>query len=110
MYKYGRADSILPMGTVNIKTGDNQNFNVYDEWENDGDGAEFWKDPNTQMPFKLIFGSGFDRKVGDRQDFQHDQTGAKLGTWTFIKHVSLSELKEAAKDMKSGKVSAYVYK
>ena len=111
-YKYGRADSILPMGTVNLKTGDNQYFNVYEEWKDEDEnfGAEFWKDPNVQMPYKIIFGSGHDREEGDRQDFQHDQTRAKFGTWTYIKHVDLEQLKELAKEMKSGKLSAYVYK
>ena len=108
-----RPAAILPMGTVNLKTGANQYFNIYDEWENEEDkdfGAQFWRDPNTQMPFKLIFGHSDDLEAGARQDFVHDQTGARLGTWTYIKHATLKEIKEAAKDMKSGKVSAYVYK
>lgn len=109
-----RPAVILPMGTVNLKTGDNQYFNIYNEWNNDGEGfgAQFWKDPNTQMPFKLIFGHAPENEYqkGDRQEFIHDQTRVRLGNWIYLQFATLDQLKEAAKEMKSGKVSAYVYK
>lgn len=105
-----RAHAILPIGTVNLKTGECQYFNIYEEWGEDEGIGEIWKNESGNLRMIFTYG-GSEYSGGERKEFKHDQQGYSMGTWAFIKSVPLKELKEKANEvMKTGKITGYVYK
>jgi hypothetical protein len=99
--------SILPLGSLNLKTGQCQIFNVYDTW-NDAT-CEVWMsllDGN----YKLIFTTGNKpyAKIGTKWSFKHDQNMKFLFNAEMIDYAHISNLIIL---LKYGKIiPAYVYK
>ena len=104
--------SILPFGRINLKSGANELFNIYETWGKDtGQVAEVWKTYDGSS-YVLIFSAGsFNREPGETRDFRHDQTGRPLfgdACLVFVKELKLEELKNETEFGKS--LRGYVYK
>jgi hypothetical protein len=101
-----RSASILPLGKVNLGSGDSKYFNIYETYDGT---CEVWQaEPGS---YKLIFTAG-DKplaKLGDRRDFRHDQTGARIGTWKLVDYVPVEKMKELIRVYGSS-ISGYTYK
>jgi hypothetical protein len=105
-----RDASILPLGKVQLGTGECQYFNVRTTWHDEG-LVEIWQDRSGRKK-KLIFTSGDkpSAKINDTQDFRHDQTGGLIGQhWKLIDYAPLKELQELIR-LYGSSLSGYVYK
>jgi hypothetical protein len=101
---------ILPLGSVNLTSGKNKYFNIYANWKDDNGTIELWKDDNDKYKLVITSGSGPIFKIGNTNQFKHDQTGAFLFhailiDWCNIGDASLLIRKY---NIKSG--PGYVYK
>lgn len=87
--------SILPLGSVDIGSGESKYFNVYDEWPDST--AEIWKTPAGK--YKILFTSG-DKpigKIGLSSNFRHDQTWNEMtrdGMWKMVDYVPVKDMQE----------------
>ena len=87
--------SILPIGSVDIGSGECKYFNVYEEWPDST--AEVWKTPSGK--YKLLFTSGSKPigKIGMKSNFRHDQTWNEMtrdGMWKMVDYVPVKDLQE----------------
>ncbi|MFA5152664.1 MAG: hypothetical protein WC554_08910 [Clostridia bacterium] len=107
-YHY-RAAAILPLGKVNLGTGESPMFNVRKTWEDEGT-VEVWQARDGKR--KLIFTSG-DKpgdKINDTRNFKHDQTGGMIGrNWKLVDYAPLKELQELIR-LYGSSLSGYTYK
>ena len=99
---------ILPLGRVNLGTGDAKIFNVMDEYDGT---AEIWEDRKGNR--KLIFTSGKpSAKIGNTQDFKNDQTWKPMsttGSWKFIDYAPVADLPELVR-LYGASLPGYTYK
>jgi hypothetical protein len=106
---HSRSASILPLGKVQLGTGESPAFNVRKTWDDEG-LVEIWEARDGKH--KLIFTSG-DKpsdKINDKRDFKHDQTGGTIGhSWKLIDYAPLKELQELIR-LYGSSLSGYVYK
>ena len=106
---YSRGNPVLPLGKVNLITGDSKYFNIYETWDGT---VEVWKDMGPGQNYKLAFTAGNKplAKKGDKEEFYHDQSGARIGYWEFIDSERVKDMKKLA--LKYGKrtISGYTYK
>lgn len=106
-----RGNPVLPLGKVNLITGDSKYFNIYETWDGT---VEVWKDlrADGEEKYKLVFTAGNKplAKKGDREEFYHDQSGARIGYWEFVDFERVKDMKKIA--LKYGKrtISGYTYK
>jgi hypothetical protein len=101
---------ILPLGRVNLGSGESKFFNVHTTWDDEGI-VEVWKS-TWDNKYKLIFTSGDKpyRKLHDVGDFKHDQTWAIIGRdWMLVDYVPLAKLSELIRKYGSS-LPGYVYK
>lgn len=101
-----REASIASLGRVHLGTGECDHFNVYDTYNGT---AEVWKNENGNE--RLVFTSG-DKplaKLKDYREFRNDQTWQKMGQWTMIDYVPVSELKELIR-VYGASLPGYTYK
>lgn len=109
---YGRwgGDAILPLGYVNLSTGKCDYFNVFDTWGDNDTTAELWKTSAGKL--KLVFTSGNEPlyKLGNRNNFKHDQTGRSMFEAQLIDYVPLEHLNELIRKYKVSSISGYTYK
>lgn len=107
--EYSHGNPVLPLGKVNLITGDSKYFNIYETWDGT---AEVWKDLGPGQNYKLVFTAGNKplAKKDDKKEFYHDQSGARIGYWTFIDSARVKDMKKIA--LKYGKrtMSGYAYK
>lgn len=107
--EYSHGNPVLPLGKVNLITGDSKYFNIYETWDGT---AEVWKDLDPGQNYKLVFTAGNKplAKKDDKKEFYHDQSGARIGYWTFIDSARVKDMKKIA--LKYGKrtMSGYAYK
>lgn len=92
--------AVLPIGMVNLNTGVNKNFNIYDTWFKDDSTKSWYKegkpamtivkieinDPSSIAPsIAVIFGAGgsYGNK-GDMNILVHDQTGKNIARSKFL--------------------------
>ena len=97
---------ILPLGRIDLGTGKSKWFNIYDTYDGT---AEIWKNENNN--YKLVFTSD-DKpmaKLEDRGSFRHDQTNARMGTWTLVDYVPVNKMKELIR-VYGGSLPGYTYK
>ena len=106
-YEYSPA-SILPIGSVDLGSGESKYFNVYDTWPDST--AEVWE--TQEGRYKLVFTSGGPSlKIGQRRDFRHDQTWRSIGTgWKFIDYLPVKDLVELARVYGRTSYPGYTYK
>lgn len=99
--------SILPIGSVNIQTGECKYFNVYTTWPDST--AEVWKDGDN---LKLVFTAGDKplNNIGWRREFKHDQTGKFIGSWEMVEWVRVADLKELLRQFNKKSIIGYTYK
>jgi hypothetical protein len=98
--------AILPLGKVNLGTGECKFFNIYETWDGT---VEVWEDDKGNH--KLVFTAG-DKplaKLYDRANFRHDQTGAFIGLWKLVDYVPVSKMRELIR-VYGGSLSGYTYK
>lgn len=115
MNRYNRYDpriAILPFGVVNVITGKNKMFNIYETWGDSPESiAEVWE--TYDKSYVLIFSAGsFNREPGEYKCFKHDQTSNNLfggSNLKFVKEYKLSDLKSAADEFGKS-LRGYVYK
>lgn len=104
-----RDAHILPLGKVQLGTGESPAFNVRKTWDDEGT-VEIWQARDGKR--KLIFTTGdkpFD-KINDTRDFRHDQTNGTIGrNWKLIDYAPLKELQELIR-LYGSSLSGYVYK
>ena len=100
--------AILPIGWVDLGSGESKYFNV----KEDGGMAEIWETPEGR--YRLIITSGTpSQKIGVTQDFKHDQTWqqiSKTGSWKFIDYLPTADLMELVRVYGVQKMPGYVYK
>jgi hypothetical protein len=106
-YEYNPA-SILPIGSLDIGSGESRYFNVYETWPDST--AEVWETPEGR--YRLIFTAGSPGlKIGQRRDFRHDQTWKRIGEgWKFIDYLPVKDLPELARVYGRNSYPAYTYK
>jgi hypothetical protein len=100
---------ILPLGKVQLGTGESPAFNVHITWDDEGT-VEIWQSREGKK--KLIFTTGDkpSAKINDTQDFRHDQSNGVIGrNWKMIDYAPLKELKELIR-LYGSSLSGYVYK
>lgn len=105
--------SILPIGRIDLKTGDNSHFNVYETWGKNTT-YEIWKEYHTsynKSVYKIIATSGDATisQLGSIEDFAHDQTHRRLFTAVLVDFAKDTELKNFA-DKYGKSLSGYCYK
>jgi len=117
----GRRNSpILPLGSINLKTGDSKYFNVFDTWGEDTTyevyevrGDYDYKSGKEGKPkYKLVATSGKRpiHDVGDSNSFEHDQTFAPMFSGKVVDYaVGASELKKIA-SVYGNSLYGYTYK
>lgn len=103
--------SVLPIGSVNIQSGDSKHFNIYDTWDNST--AEVWKDGKGKL--KLIFTSGDKplHNIGEKEEFRNYNNGNRFGegeNWTMVEWVKIKDLKELLRVFNKKSFTGYVYK
>jgi hypothetical protein len=100
--------SILPIGWVDIGSGESKYFNIYETWPDSI--AELWV--TSDGKHRLIFTSGEPRlKIGQTADFRHDQTWKEIGRyWKFIDYLPVKDLMELVRVYGKNKFPGYTYK
>lgn len=103
-----RDAHILPIGWVDIGSGESQYFNIYKEWPNSI--AEVWETRDGK--YRLIFTAGEPSlKIGQTRNFKHDQTWKSLGNnWKFIDYLPVKDLLELVRVYGRAKYPGYTYK
>jgi len=92
--KRGYAGSILPVNRINLTTGKNAWFNVYNTWADST--FEVWRVNNsTTEKFRLIATAGDTPtcQIGQNQDFYHDQNSKFFGNWELIDYIKVKYAK-----------------
>lgn len=99
--------SVLPMGKVNLRTGANAIFNVYQTWSIGSTVAQIWRRGDS---FVVIFSSGpLGQSIGQISDFKHDRTGHPLFRADLVEEIPLEHLKTKASTY-GNSLWGYVYK
>lgn len=103
-----RDASILPIGWVDLGSGESKYFNVYETWPDST--AEVWETPDGK--YRLIFTAGTPSlKIGQTRDFRHDQTWKNIGrNWKFIDYLPVKDLLELVRVYGRAKFPGYTYK
>jgi hypothetical protein len=101
--------AILPIGSVNIQTGESKYFNVYETWPDST--AEVWKDDDSGT-LKLVFTSGDKplHNIGWRAGFMHDQNHNFMFSGEMIEWVNVKNLKELMRRFNKKSMRGYTYK
>jgi hypothetical protein len=103
-----RGKAILPLGRINLLTGDSKYFNVYDTW---GEDTTYEIHQADNGGVRVVATSGlFPISQPDRMNkFEHDQTGRHIFYGEMIDSAKGSDLKKLA--VKYGKsLAGYTYK
>lgn len=106
----------IPMGAVNLKTGDNRVFNFIKTWGNESQALTIAENVQDQRRIVIVGfggpGSGYGR--GTTINLISDQTRGELGVFAVLKDVigpmSLDLLKEVAHSAGKWSLPAYVLK
>lgn len=108
-YEY-RDAMVLPIGWVDIGSGESRDLNVYKTWQDST--AEVWRTPEGN--YRLIFTAGEPQlKIGQRRDFKHYydwKPVSKTGAWKFIDFLPVKDLMELARVYNKHKFPGYTYK
>jgi hypothetical protein len=101
---------ILPMNKVNIKTGKNHLFNVFETWRGDDTIVEIWR-PTNGKNVRIVFGSGqtSTSEIGSHRRFIHDQNHRFLFNGFLVDFCLLKDLPEKASQY-GNPIIGYVYK
>jgi hypothetical protein len=102
-----RNSSILPLGKINLKTGNSKYFNVYDTW-GEGSTYEVYQIPGG-LRIVATWGKTPLCKMGENRSFCHDQTGRYLFQGTLIDFATGTDLKKLAEKY-GNSISGYTYK
>ena len=114
-----RENYVLPIGYVNLRTGENKHFNIYDTWDGT---VEVWLDKRykgavggDEMKFtylrpkskeeidkkmnkyRLIFTSGKEplHEIGEKGSFIHDQGHYMVGKgWDMVDYIRVKDMAE----------------
>jgi|TARA_Y100000310_G_scaffold251620_1_gene258194 hypothetical protein len=102
------SSSILPIGSVDLKTGANKILdNVYDVWPKSY--VNVFKNLNRKFVGVASAGKGTGKssqKTGGQ--FHHDQTGRDFGRWQFVEEIPMKDRDKLASKYK--KFMMYTYK
>lgn len=106
--KFQGNSYLLPLGTVNLMTGESKWFNVLETWDEDST-AEVWK--TSAGKYKLLFTSSNkpSEKLQDRVIFLHSQTNQKMFEGVLVDYVHLKNLSELIR-VYGGSLFGYTYK
>ena len=103
----GRPSPILPIGTVNPRTGTCKYFNIYDTWGKYQTTVEVYLDMETQKHKYVITSGGALTEVDEMRGFVHDQMpGRYLFDGICVATYDLNDFK----DSRYGSCPGYVYK
>ena len=101
------SSAILPIGSVNLKTGENKILdNVYDVWPKSY--VNVFKNLKRKFVGVASAGKGTGKssqKTGGQ--FHHDQTGRDLGRWQFVEEIPMKKRDKLAKKYKRFKMYTY---
>ena len=110
------SSAILPIGSVDLKTGANKILdNVYDDW---GDSyVNIFKNLKGKYVGVVSFSKGTAKSIMRKGTypaakrgnlFHSDQTGRDLGTWQFVEEIPMKNRDKLASKYK--KFNMYTYK
>jgi len=99
--------SILPIGKVNLKTGKNRLFNVYDTWKSGT--AEIHRTNTGKTVVIFTSGNVSCAKLGESVWCHHDQTRRWLFDSRMVDSCPIGDLPLMTADLGTS-VSFYVYK
>lgn len=102
---------ILPIGSVDLRTGKNSMItNIYETWNNEDMHCEFWKE-GLKGTIKMIFGAGLKayNQIGSVNTFLNDQTHKFLFRASLIDSCSLNDIQSRISEYGS-KLNGYVFK
>lgn len=111
-YKGKNYDSpILPIGSVDLETGECKYFNIYDTWDGTVEVWQVKRWGGTDNKTKLVFTAGDEpiEGIGQVRDFVHDQTGARMGTWQMIDYTRVKDMRGLI-PLYGRKIFGYTYK
>jgi hypothetical protein len=102
-----RNCSVLPLGKINLKTGNSKYFNVYDTWGEDTTYEVY----RVYEGFRIVATSGKSPLcgIGDRRGFQHDQNRRFLFEGVMVDFATGTELKSLVEKY-GNSISGYTYK
>ena len=101
------SNSILPIGVVNLKTGESKYFNIYDTWADSY--VNIFKNIKNKFVGVASAGKGsgkLSQKTGGL--FHHDQSGRDLGRWQYVEEIPIKDRDTLAKKYK--RLSMFTYK
>jgi hypothetical protein len=107
------AGWILPIGVVNIGSGDSMYWNVKDNFE-DGTVEVWEKDDNwneNRPKYRLLFTSGTEIPgvIGDTKHFIHDQSRQDMGNYKLVDWVPIDKINELIR-VYGNSIAGAVYK
>ena len=99
---------ILPIGWVDVGSGESRDLNVYKTWPDST--AELWETPEGK--YRLIFTAGAPSlKIGQTRDFTHYWDQKNIGrNWRFIDYLPVKDLMELVRVYNKHKFPGYTYK
>ena len=102
-----RGSSILPVGLTDLKTGENEYLNIYEDWA--GSYVNIFK-TNKNKYVGVCSGHSGSGKTTMKQHngaFIHDQTGRFLGQWQFVEEIPIRDKDKLIKKYKKFKMYTY---
>jgi hypothetical protein len=102
-----RNCSILPLGKINLKTGNSKYFNIYDTWGEDTTYEVY----RVYEGFRIVatYGKSPLCQIGERRGFKHDQNGRFLFEGVMVDFSTGSDLKKLVEKY-GNSISGYTYK
>lgn len=100
---------ILPLGSIDLKTGDSKYFNVYETWGEDTTYEIYKIEGKPKVKIVATAGTTPHGKIGDYKSFQHDQTGRFIFEGEMIDFAVGTDLKNKMAQY-GKKISGYTYK
>ena len=105
---FGRPASILPCGSLNLKTGQNKYFNINEPYQANST-LEVWEVGYKVWRIVMTSGSTPIWQIGTKGYFVHDQTGRPMFEGTMVDYIEAPHAEELI-PLYGKSMSMYVYK
>lgn len=101
--------AILPIGRINLKTGNSRYFNVYENWGNNTTYEIYREFRSGKIKIVATSGTRPLRKIGETIDAAHDQTRRFMFSGELVDFAVGNDLKGLAETY-GNSILGYVYK